>query len=61
MTYSNDKRYEMLRKVMMSVRGKHDYGGVFSQYMTQINKVSTEYELDDVVDAIIFNEKTRAK
>jgi hypothetical protein len=44
---------------MMTVRGKHDYGNLYSQYMTQINKAQYPHQLDEVLDAILTFEKTK--
>lgn len=57
----DELRYSVWKKVVSSVRGVHDRGSIYSTYLEQINKCRFPVEFDDVLDAIIQNEKDRKK
>lgn len=59
---SNDKRYEMLKKVYMENKIKRQtIDSVWYQYMAVINKAVYPHELDEALDAIIENENRSGK
>ncbi len=57
MEFNDAERYKMLKRVLMSVRGKHDRGDLYTTYLSEVNKCQMEYELDTVVDSILAFEK----
>lgn len=58
----NAKRYVMMRKVLHENRVKRQtVDNIWFQYMEQINKAVYPSDLDNVLDAIIENEKRLGK
>lgn len=56
----NEQRYKMWLKVVQENRTKrHTIDSIWFQYLEQLNKVSFATEIEDVLDAIIANEKLR--
>ena len=56
------KRYEMLKQVYMQNRTKNQtIDSIWFQYLEQLNKVTYPIEIDEVLDAIIENERIRGK
>lgn len=56
------QRYEMFKKVLQENRlRRHTIDSIWFQYMEQLNKAVYAAEIDDVLDAIIENEKRLGK
>lgn len=53
----DESRYFMWKKIVGEVKGKMDRGDIMSKYLEQLNKCRFHFEFDDVLDAIIENEK----
>ena len=57
----DELRFGIWKKVLSEVRGKHYVTDINVTYLEQINKCSLPYEFDNVLDAILENEKSRIK
>lgn len=57
MVFDDASRYKMLKKVLMSVRGKHDKNDLYTTYLSEVNKCQMEHHLDEVLDAILTHER----
>lgn len=57
----DELRYQMWKRVLSEVRGKHYVSDINLAYFAAINKCTTVNEFDDTLDTIMENEKNRVK
>lgn len=58
MKYTNEKRYETFKKVIFENRSKNlGRNNIMTTYMQVLNKAILPEEIDEALDAILFNEE----